>query len=237
MNKEVTVGGLQLTAKSSSTFLIVGESNDLQTLQGNGGNSTTLTFSGEGASLEVFPSQHNAASGDNPVASSANVTNTATANVPGNWYYKIAQAPTASTADPTKAATALESFNDYVLHKTVYVTLAKGSQDASNLRLREATFTTTDVKTGTSETYNAVTVLVTSATALDQVSADSTTPTRTALSATVTDQAVVPIDIFIYYDGDDESVYTNNIANLEGATVSLTFDVDGGNNPIPGEGN
>jgi hypothetical protein len=228
MNKEVTVTGLQLTAKSDSRYLIIGESSDLDTLQGLNGNSTTLTFSGNGASLEVFPSQHNpGGASETAVVGNTKVTNTSSAIIPGNWYYKIADSPTASTS--TGTATALASFDDYVLHKTVYVTLAKGSQAASNLKVKSASFTTTDVKSGTSETFNAVTVLVTSSTAYDQVAADTVTPTGTVLASSVTDAAVVPIDLFIYYDGDDTSVYTNNIANLEGATVSLTFEVDGGN--------
>lgn len=230
MNKEVDVTGLQLTAKSNSSYLIIGDTDNLQTLQGSSANSTTLTFTGDGASLEVFPSQHNPGGADDTaVVGSTKVTNTATASDYGNWYYKIAASPSASAADASKPATALTSFDDYVLHKTVYVTLATGSQAASNLKLKSSLFTTTNAKTGNNETNNAVTVLVTSSTAYDQVAADSTNPTGTVLASTVTDQAVVPIDIFIFYDGDDASVFTNNIANLEGATVSLTFEVDGGN--------
>lgn len=232
MNKTVNVTGMQLTAKSNSKYLIIGESSNAATLQAtSGGNLTTLAYTGNSATLEVYPSQHNPGGANDSVvvAGSAKVTNTETAIDPGNWYYKIASSPTASTAKAnSEVALTSDNFTDYVLHKQFYVTLAAGSQSASDLKLQSATFTTTNVKTGSSETMNAVTVLVTSANAYDEVAADSDTPAGTVLASTVTDSAAIPIDVFIFYDGDDASVYTNNLANLEGASVELVFEVDGG---------
>ncbi|MBR6046246.1 MAG: hypothetical protein IKP47_11480 [Ruminococcus sp.] len=220
MNTTVTVDGFKLTAKADSTYLIIGPESTVTGLQAE--NRKEYTYAASAAELEVFPSAHTNA-----------VTNTTTAGATAddkvtNWYYKYADVPTASASTSAARDIADDVFEtDYVLHRTIYVTLAKGSEDASNLRCTNAEFTTTNVKTGEAETFDAVTVLVTSATALDEEDAGSNfTLGNTVLAATVTDQAVIPLDVWIYYNGNDASVFTNNVANLEGATLALEFQVD-----------
>ena len=36
---------------------------------------------------------------------------------------------------------------------------------------------------------------------------------------------VLTVKIYIYYDGNNTNVFTNNAANLTGATIDLAFDV------------
>ena len=211
MNKTVTVEGLELTAKADGTYLIVGPENTAAGLQAE--NRKAYRFDPV-ESLRVYPSAH-----------TDSVTNTSTCVV-GNWYFKYADAPTASTA--TESARSIDSAKfetDYVLHKTIYVTLAEGSVAASNLKCTGVTFTAAGDKTGASATHAAVRVLVTSSSAIDEAS-PSSAMSQTVLSSTVTDQTAIPLDIWIYYDGNDSSVYTNNAANLDGASINLTFDVD-----------
>lgn len=226
MNTTVTVDGLKLTAKADSTFLIIGPENTASGLQAQNRKDYSFTSGNE---LQVFPSAHTDA-----------VTNTATASAltdsdedgtddkVANWFYKYADAPTASASTDIAHDIIPDKFNtDYVFHKTVYVTLAAGSQGATNLRCTNATFTMTNVVTGQNETNNAVTVLVTSATGKDEEDVGSNfARTGAQLAAAVDDQTAIPLDIWIYYNGEDNSVFTNNIANLEGAEVELTFDVD-----------
>ena len=221
MNKEVTVSGFELTAKADSTYLIIGPESTAAGLQAE--NRIAYAFSPV-ESLRVFPSAHTSA-----------VTNTTTAgasanDVMSNWYYKYAEVPTASAAAATEPEREIgdDVFeSDYVLHRTVYVTLAEGSQQATNLRCTDATFTMINDRTGTTETIDGVTVLVTSTTAKDEEDAGSNfTLANTQLAATVDDQTAIPLDIWIYYNGNDASVYTNNLKNLEGAQLELTFEVD-----------
>ena len=42
----------------------------------------------------------------------------------------------------------------------------------------------------------------------------------------VTKDATVKVDIYIYYDGNDEAVKTSNISNLDGVSVSISFTID-----------
>ena len=45
-------------------------------------------------------------------------------------------------------------------------------------------------------------------------------------NTTLTAATTLEVKAYIYYDGDESVVYTNNKANLVGADMRLTFDVD-----------
>ena len=228
INKTVSVTGMQITANSNSTYLLIGSNDDgndtLAEIQATTNRTTACTIAA--ADSSAYPSKYKV-TGDSisGLDSATAVTNTATAAVAGNWYYRVADLPTASGS--TTPATVLTSANfaNYVKHKTVYVTLSAGSQAAENLRVSAATIASNGSATGDNTTFTPVKVLVTTATAAVELDS-TTTSSNTVLATSVTDQAVIPVDIWIYYDGSDEAVYTNNIANLDGATVNLTFSVD-----------
>jgi hypothetical protein len=226
MNKTVSVTGMQVTAKSNSTYLLIGSDDDgndtLSEIQATTNKTTACTIAA--ANSEVYPSSPRKTEDGITLANSSVVSNSTSAAAPGNWYFRVADNPGASAS--TTAATALTSdnFGDYVLHKKVYVTLASGSQNATNLVVSRMTIASNGSSTAQGKTFAPVKVLVTSADAaveLDSTAISSATP----LATTVTDAAVVPLDIWIYYDGNDTNVYTNNIANLDGASISLDFSV------------
>ena len=84
--------------------------------------------------------------------------------------------------------------------------------------------------TGTATTVkDAVKVLVVSGSNMVTLDKDTTLNTPISLHTadqTLTDSMVVQVDIYIYYDGSVDSVYTNNIAHLIGATFGLEFGVE-----------
>ena len=151
--------------------------------------------------------------------------------IPGdtNWYYQVADSAGASTSSKIKNYIPLVT-NDvdpnYVIHKTVWVTLAVGSNDASNLAVKECNVEALEEATGNSSTITPVKVLVTSATAAVEFGSTGATDNATVLAEDVDDETAIQLDIFLYYNGADAAVYTNNVANLDGAEVSLTFDVN-----------
>jgi len=214
MNKTVSVTGLNLAAKSNSTYLLIGKGESQDTaaeIQALNPAQSTVAWTITGTDAQVFPSAH-----------TDSVTNATTAGTKTNWYYKVADDPSASAS--TKSAVTLTDFSNYVIHDTVYVTLAKGSQAAANLVVTNSTFTAAGTATGPSTTITPVKVVVASSSAV--VELDSTnSSSNTVLATSVTDSGVVPIDIYLYYDGNDTSVYTNNIANLDGAGIDVTFGV------------
>ena len=253
MNSSVSATGMQIKAKSESVFLLIG-SGDVDTLSEiQTANSTTTALTVAAGDAAVYPSAHDSIA-NTAAATSTEVSNLkqyyltsdnsqkitidaynaldaedkalyTAENANGtNWYYRVADAVTASTSTKQKNYLATIDAN-YIIHKVCYVTLAEGSPAASNLKVTNAAFTTNGTSSELEATFAAVKVLVTSSTAA--VELDSANPSsNTALAASVTNDAVIQLDIFLYYDGNHTSVYTNNMANLDGANVSLTFGVN-----------
>ncbi len=253
MNKTVTATGMQVTAKSDSVFLLIGSGDDdtVSEIQSAGTLTTALTV--DSSEAQVYPAAHDTfTTAADALATdishdtgyyylTGSPTTKITADawallgtddqanyiketvIASNWYYKIADAPTASAS--TKDATYLTGLTGYVVHKTCYVTLAAGSNTATNLQVTGMTITSNGTAAGSGATFAPVKVVVASASAvveLDSTTTSSTTP----LAATVTDSGVVKLDIFIYYNGAHDSVYTANVTNLDGANISLSFGVN-----------
>ena len=206
MNKQVTATGMQVTAKSDSVYLLISqEKTTASEIQTEGQITQAITV----AKPQVYPSAHKT------------LTKTSDATTVGNWYYKVADAPGASAS--TGVENALTTFENYVIRQTLYITLAAGSNNAANLKV-SAAITSNGTATGSSKTLEPVKVVVTTGDAyveLDSAHLSS----DVVLAATLTATTVITVDVFIYYDGNNESVYTNNVTNLDGAKIDLTFTV------------
>ena len=212
MNTTVQATGMQITAKSDSTFLLInsGDKDTLAEVQAEKAILTTIAVGTDEA--KVYPSAHN------------EITSATAAGTAANWYYQTADAPNASASSSAAVALTDANFSKYVIKRTVYITLAPGSNDATNLVV-SATFASNSTATGeNSNLFTPVKAVV--ACGNNVVELDkATTSSNTALAATVTDAALVTVDIYLYYNGADASVFTENIANLDGATVNFSFSV------------
>lgn len=226
-NTAVTATGLSVAAKSNETFLLISQDKTTATeIQTQGNITTAFTITDD----KLFPSKPwaNSDSTTYTNVSTANaVTTQATAAAAGNWITANSNNPAVAVSG-THGDKALDSFDGYVIKKTVYLTLAKGSDDANNLTVTP----TIAKKAGSAETsvIDAVKVLV--VTNDDNIVTLSSTDSGTAKSlhtvsnTDLTDSSVVTVDIYVYYDGSVSSVTTNNAANLAGADISLKFDVE-----------
>lgn len=205
MNETVKVEGLNVTAKSEQTYLLISGTKDTATeIQAD--KLTTATFTIDETASKVAPSAHET------------ITNTETTNTANNWYYKIAKQADSSEGKDEK--TTLTTLEGYVIHKTVYITLAQGSVDQTKLT---ATVGIT-AKEGAATIISPVKVIIT---ATDKYTEFATTDTtaKEVYSGAINDKTVVTLDIFIYYDGNDTAVFTNNYANLAAADIALSFTV------------
>lgn len=225
MNTTVTATGMQVQVQSNSTFLLISKENQNATdIQ----NEKAIQVDFRMPATSVYPAKPKEAGEigqDKIFASGTPVTNYATANVPANWYTANNGNPAHST-DTIKNITSLNDFNGYVIKQTVYLTLAVGAEDAYNLTV---TPTFTKQNSEDSSVMDAVKVLV--------VTSENNMVTLTSgmsgaqdlytggNNTVLTDETVLTVDIYIYYDGSVDSVYTNNIANLSGAEISLVFNV------------
>ena len=251
-NASVQASGMYIQAKSDSSFLIIGTSSVLSDVQNANATSAdissahaevypvahdTIANTAAAIATDVSNLKQYELISDTTKKISIDAYNVLISeqkalyqeeNANGtNWYYQIADAVTASTS--TKQKTYLATLDaNYIIHTTLYVTMSTGSNDGANLKVKDISFTMRNDTSGASETMNPVRALVTSASASVEFQARSggpAVPNDTVLAATVTSGALVPIDIFVYYDGNDADVFTNNVANLEGATINITFDV------------
>lgn len=229
MNKEVRAQTMSISAKSDSTFLLISKTNtsasDIQTEKNtlvdnlaDAADKTTLIPSTPAveADLTTYATKLDGASA---------ITDRDTAAVESNWW-------TANSDDPGDATNhtinveklTSTNFSDYVIKKTVYLTVAKGANNANNLSI-----TPTFAKTGTNDQtdYTGVKVLVaTSDGGFATLTKDSTKTDIKGSNTALTDTTVLTVDLYIYYDGKDSTVYSNNYDKLAGADVTFTFEVE-----------
>jgi hypothetical protein len=160
-----------------------------------------------------------------------NTITAANVATPAQWYTMTAKdAGTSTGKDGSKIN--LTDLSGYVVKYTFYVTMAKGSTQASNLCLGSATFTasTDSAATGSDQTIAPIRATVVCNNKMVQVT-NTTTPEQLKTAAnvfatTVTDESLLTFDVYIWYDGNNGSVYTNNVPNLEDVDFTFTLCVN-----------
>ena len=218
--------GMQVVAKSEETFLQIGTgANSTAALihAANPNTSVALTVTDEES--QVYPSKPKAASeiGEGKLfATGTPVTDAASAAAYANWYTATNTDPSTATGG-TVTASQLTTFTNYVIQKTVYLTVAAGANNANNLKVTAA-FTQ---KTGGTD-LAACKVLVTTDDGgfATLTSSNYSNVDIKGTNTAITDSTVRTVNLYIYYDGSESVVYTNNKANLKGATIDLTFGVE-----------
>lgn len=232
-NTKVTANDLQLTAMSNDTFLLISAEKTTATeIQKDGRTTDTM---GMTATTKVYPSApalndtdtgYLTTNGKNVNEEAITVigekiTSATQAAVVTNWYTAKAQSTDASTIK-TDSARQLVAFDNYVIHKTLYLTVAVGSDVATNLKV---TPTFTQLENGTD--ISAVKILLVTddgaCVVLDKNSADVDIKGN---NTDLTQTTVRKVDLYLYVDGNDTQIYTNNAANLKGASCTLEFNVE-----------
>lgn len=235
MNDKVTATGMQIEAKTNDTYLLISKDNQTaETIQNE--KSITANFGmGETKLYPAAPCMNTTEEGyltttgkkvgeEAITTAGVKITNKATAEAVTNWYTAQAAAASASGIKE-ETVRQLTSFTDYVENKTLYLTVAKGVNAANKLTVTP-TFTAKNAKTITGIKILVVVTYEDNATVVTTLTSTSTkTNLYTADTNKITDSKVATVSLFLYYDGNDSSVYTNNVANLDGATISLAFEV------------
>ena len=245
MNTQVTVTGMQIGAKSDNTYLLIGNeytTDDATTIAAikDADENVNIAFDPIAAAT-VLPSKPLEASeiGEGKLfADGTPVTDYASAAAYANWYTAYNNNPKASIdsikeqhklcANDATGEDSNYAFNKYVIKRTVYLTLATGANPANNLRVTG----TIALKTGQADekkNINGVKVLLVTD-ANNMVTLDKDTTSAQSLfgtsNVTLTDSNLVKVDIYIYYDGSEADVKTENMSILAAATVNLAFSVE-----------
>ena len=249
MNTTVKVEGMEIGAKSNNTYLLIGTGDNDTYTEIQTGKLTSVSVAVDNENTKVLPAKPIAASEIGTVnfpsgvyfatGSATAVTNAATAAAPANWYTAISHDPAAainwsstSPSDDVKQLNATGvTFSDYVIHKVVYLTLAEGSDDATNLSVTATIAIKETNPAQTADDLSAVKVLVATTNNYailhnNNLAQNSNVGSLNGTPITLTDDSVVQVDIYIYYDGSEAAVNTNNVADLADATIELAFNVE-----------
>ena len=219
MNKAVSATGMQITAKSDSVYLLIMEGEKTaQEVQTNNSASAAAT---NPENTAMLPAAHETITKTEDAEAKEADTTTYS-----NWYYQTAKKPTASAAETsTKTKLTTTSFSQYVLEYTYTITLAKGSLEQGKLTAT-AKITKKNSETGPEKTIEPVKVLVTTTQKAAEFTTTNMTTAQDLYAGSITDTTAIVVKVYIYLDGTNEKVYTNNITNLDGAQIDLTFNVD-----------
>ncbi len=234
-NSHVTAEGMQISVDTASEFLVVkakGEENYSEatkyTVEDTTGNFNTDTH-------KLKPSAHDAFSA---VADITDAT---------KWYYEIAAANDSATGNGTKnylGTAAADDISAYVYHDQLNFTMLQSNTNQSTVEGKGLCVTKIEVPAVAGFDNNAITVILACGTNIIEykyngsayaftANATQTDSTKPLLAETVKSGALTTVDIYVYYDGANAKVYTDNAAKLTGATLKFEFDLIPANVPAP----
>ena len=206
VNGSVTAEGMTVAAKTDNAYLIISAGTTL------GGNATTADVSANFTDIQLKPVKPMAEWTSSNVSGIETVTNwgTASSSDPSNANASAALTALANTAT-------LLGNGNYVMKQSYMVgLLANSAPAASPLRIESVT-----VPANTGITV----VVVCGSNVYTHAATDNDVTGETLALATAVTTTGVQIDTYIYIDGSNANVYTNNATNLHG-TVELGFTID-----------
>lgn len=224
MQESVTVTGLSVTAQTNDPYLIIGtgDNNTVAKLQGlitkttPEGDTVDLGVSGDAA--KVKPVAHKDL--NNKADNAADYA---------NWFWKAADKTSESASTKAENEVKEADFGDYVIEKTVYMTIAPNTPEISDI---EATVAITRKTTEGDKKIEAARVLLAvystegENTAVDKGVKEFPNSDAAATSLatdSVKVSTLITVKIYIYIDGTDPTIFTDNIDALDTAEIKITF--------------
>lgn len=207
-NDTVTAEGMSVTAKSDVTFLMIKQGNatisEIRTSKLTTDNAVTN-------SADLYPTAHKS------IANKADADAVTGENL-ANWYYKYSKDPAVygGSGKESEEKTILNTDKGkYILANQFTLGLAQGSNQIDNIKVSASTLTTS----GTGKAVKALILTDSAAVELD----DTTTTSETVICNSLSGDATLNVWVYIYWDGNDGDVFTNNVANLKDTSFSVSF--------------
>ena len=224
-NNVATVDGMNVTVKTEASFLEIAAGNATSAttyfskataantglIDDGEGNKTTVeldlvraVLSGDGKKVIVWQT----GTSDDPTKPTSNTT-----------YTEVTDAVTGQTST-------------YTLYNEFAVRMSAGSTDnISELVMTGVTATVTDLSTGSAGTNNLLKALRVLVVGTDGVQLYTNATGTWTLDATNSNAYLIDevtkdaetLQVYVYFDGDDATAYTNNVANLDNINVTVTF--------------
>ena len=226
VNKEVTATNMQVTVKSDTTYLVISSSSTLAT-------DTSLELTAANPK-DVLPVRYNASA--TPAEGNT------------KWETASGTSYTNGAASGSYAAVATGSLSIYTVKYTFYVGLtATSSANASNLKIKDLVVTNTAASNPDNTFMDAVSVMVecidkgtdgTGTTSLACVNCTNTASTGGlnaltqsqcenlgTLATTVALEHVYQIDAYVYINGDNSVVKSENAAHIASFALEIQLEV------------
>lgn len=215
MNKEVSAGNMEITAKADNPFLQIQEN-------GKGGDwDTEATLSASGVDLTVIH--------PTTINQGAMVWEYTTSTDPSDPQVNNTTEVKALSGVETATGTTVLANNgvNYVLKQALVVRVVEGSAIGENLRVKSITFNTGSNSIAASG--RVLLVYGTNYQLFKMVSGEVTTPetgSSASLIASMTPNTSYAVDAFFFFEGTDLSAYTDNATDLSAVTASIVLELD-----------
>lgn len=227
MNNSVTAEGMQVNIQSDSLFLYIAAANKDTILDAEdiiGLKQTEATGIPLDDVTDLYPAAYE------------NVVNSADLKNLEKWYTASGLTPDSAAIDDNSKKTLKvlddekiakgetpTGFAGYVARYKYYVTLAKGSQDISSLTVSELKI----VATEDGDYLSPVRVVVATEYGLEEFNSGKSSGTVNLLDHDgneddgLSEEEVLEIYVYVYYNGNDTNVTTNNLDKIAEATISF----------------
>lgn len=218
MNKTATVNGLAVKANAESIYLLISNtaaSTTAAAIQAENGGKGYTTVS----ETVTNPALKPAALVTKATKDGVKETSISDYSNANSWYTAEAIDASAS-AVKQDSEKKLDTLDGYVFTYTYRMTLAKGSTATNNLKVGTCNFVAANGKN-----IDAARVLVVCGENTEEFKSGTAAGTKT-LATDISDSTVVEVKVYVYIDGNDTSIYTNNAGDLDQANITLTFVVD-----------
>ena len=245
LSETVTANNMTVSIKSDSLYLLIAAVNDetaggadkvetavltaqqLQTYKTGDSGEKVGSTSAEGYAIgetDIYPAAFYQKDGfmgkDNSGDRTVGVTKGTDLANAAIWYTATAQ--NADTSGMiTDSDKPLTSFDGYVVRYRYYVTLDKGSNPMDILRISNLSITDAQADDGT--VLDPVTVVVACGDAMEVFSGSGTKTGTVDLTGTaqITDATAYEIILYVFYNGNNDKVTTNDVAALSDAAIDF----------------
>ena len=245
LSEEVDATGMNVSIKSDSLYLLIapvdeetaGAEADLATATLSAQdvkdyNKTTVTGQPIGVT-DIYPAAYYFGSFGGGDDDQKKVTSGANLKDPSYWYTAEAASPDASGMI-TGSDEPLTSFNGYVVRYRYYVVLDTGSNPMDTLKVSDLSISLPNPP-GSGTHVTPVRVVVACGNQMEEFSqGDVTGDVDLTGDASLDDQIALEIILYVYYDGNDSTVTTNDVAAISDADITFTFKAE---NSATSEGN
>ena len=225
MNKTVTAEGMQVTAKSNSTYLLIGNVNNATTIQNAQSTKVNAAYadSTTNADKRVYPAAYYMAATKMPGTLADGVDGTIK---PKTWYTANNNKVDASTTAITRITELVEGeMGSYRLTYKTYLVLSKDSTDLSSKI--KVTFARAD---GADESVSAVVVIGSEEFAYNTIDTTASHVTTNKIDLSTT--TCYEVTVYVYIDGNGTNVYSDYINGKDEqagkaitGTMNITFDL------------